>query len=119
MNPLRTKNETEKNIIKENWGSLSWLANSVLTNSEITAGHVIIKAGKANPRHCHDTCEEILCLLRGKLTHSFGDKSIEITAGDTLVVPPGIMHNGINTGDEDADMIVIYSTGQRDFREEK
>ncbi len=118
MNPLRTKKETEKNIIEEDWGSLAWLANSELTNSDITAGRVIIKAGKANPRHCHDTCEEILYLLHGQLTHSLGDKKIKITAGDTLVVPPGIMHNGINTGNVDADMIVIYSSGQRDFRKE-
>jgi len=107
MNPLRTKKETEKNIIEEDWGSLAWLANSELTNSDITAGRVIIKAGK-----------EILYLLHGQLTHSLGDKKIKITAGDTLVVPPGIMHNGINTGNVDADMIVIYSSGQRDFRKE-
>jgi quercetin dioxygenase-like cupin family protein len=84
----------------------------------MTVGRVVIKPGRSNPRHCHDNCEEVLYLLQGQLTHSFGDESIDMAAGDTLVVPPGVMHNAINTGDTDADIIVAYPTGDRDFRKE-
>jgi oxalate decarboxylase/phosphoglucose isomerase-like protein (cupin superfamily) len=42
-----------------------------------------------------------------------------MNAGDTLVVPPGIMHNAVNIGEGDADMIVAYSSGTRDFHPEE
>ena len=115
---LRTKIESDKDTITEDWGTLTWLASTALTDSDITVGRVVIKPGKSNPRHCHDSCEEVLYLLQGQLTHSFADESTEMKAGDTIVVPPGIMHNAINTGDMDADMIVSYSSGTRDVRKE-
>ena len=115
---LRTKSESDTKTISEDWGTLMWLASDELTSSNITVGRVVIKQGKSNPRHCHDNCEEVLYLLQGRLLHTFGDEKIEMIAGDTLVVPPGVMHNAINTGDTDADMIVTYSSGMRDFRKE-
>lgn len=116
--PLFTKSDSEAKTVVQDWGSLTWLASGERTGSTITVGRVVIKAGESNPRHCHDTCEEVLYLLAGKLRHTYGDKSVEMTAGDTLVLPAGVMHNALNIGDTDADMIVAYSSGQRDFRKE-
>lgn len=115
---LRSKNDSDAKTVVEDWGSLTWLASAALTGSGVTVGRVVIKPGRSNPRHCHDTCEEVLYLLQGELTHSFANESVKMSAGDTLVVPAGIMHNAINTGDTDADMIVAYSKGNRDFRKE-
>jgi oxalate decarboxylase/phosphoglucose isomerase-like protein (cupin superfamily) len=41
-----------------------------------------------------------------------------LEAGDTLTVPPYVAHSAISIGDEDADMIIAYSSGERDFRPE-
>jgi quercetin dioxygenase-like cupin family protein len=113
-----SRKRTEAEPIAEEWGSLYWLANKQLTNSGLTLGRVIIKKGQANPRHCHDSCEEVLYLLQGMLKHSLGDETLVLEEGDTLIVPPGVMHNALNIGETDADMIVAYSSGQRDFRKE-
>jgi len=115
---LRTRAQSSAQTVVEEWGSLTWLAGEALTGSGITVGRVVIKPGKSNPRHCHDRCEEVLYLLRGKLLHSLGDEKIEMDAGDTLAVPPGVMHNALNAGETDAEMMVAYSSGRRDFREE-
>jgi quercetin dioxygenase-like cupin family protein len=112
------KGESDAKAVVEDWGTLTWLASAALTCSDITVGRVVIKPGRSNPRHCHDRCEEVLYLLRGGLTHSLGDETIEMTAGDTLIVPPGVMHNAMNQGRTDAEMIVAYSNGNRDFRKE-
>lgn len=116
---FKAKSESDARTIAEGWGTLTWLANAKLTGSELTLGRVVIKAGQSNPRHCHDGCEEVLYLLRGQLHHTFGDESVEMKAGDTLTIPQGVMHNATNTGEVDADMIVAYSSGTRDFRLEK
>ena len=116
---LRTKADSEGKKDVQDWGSLTWFASSELTDTDVTLGRAIIKPGKANPRHCHDTCEEVLYLLRGRLEHTLGQDTVIMEPGDTLVVPPGVMHNGVSIGDGDADMIVAYSSGQRDFRKER
>lgn len=115
---LVTGRESAEKTIAEGWGTLTWLASREISRSDITVGRVIIKPGKANPRHCHDSCEEVLYLLKGELSHSFGNETARMAAGDTLVVPPGVMHNALNTGETDAEMIVVYSAGTRDFRAE-
>jgi len=113
---VRTAAESESTYIKEPWGNLRWLASAPIGNAEgVTVGHVIIKPGQANPRHHHTTCEEVLYLLRGRLRHSVNDQSVVLEAGDTLTVAAGVAHHAVNVGEEDAEMIVAYSSGVRDF----
>ncbi|HOE65982.1 MAG TPA: cupin domain-containing protein [Candidatus Hydrogenedentes bacterium] len=106
--------QAEKRV--ESWGSLEWLASKQIGNAKgLTLGRVIIKPGQCNPRHRHNACEEILYLLAGTLEHSVGEKTIVLRAGDTLTAPAGVFHNAVNIGDVDADMIVAYDSGARDF----
>lgn len=98
------------------WGSLTWLANAQIGNADgLTLGRVTIRAGSRNPRHRHDTCEELLYLLAGKLEHSVGDQMFTLEPGDTLTIPAGQPHHAISVGEVDADMIVAYDSAQRDF----
>ncbi len=98
------------------WGSLLWLASREIGNAEgLTVGRVVIKAGKSNPRHGHANCEEVLYLLSGKLDHSIGPEHVMMGPGDTITVPAGVYHNAVSIGEEDADMIVVYSEGTREF----
>ena len=113
---VRTAAESESTTIEEPWGSLRWLASAPIGNAEgVTLGHVTIKAGYSNPRHSHTTCEEVLYLLRGRLQHSMGDQTVILEAGDTLTVAAHVAHHAASIGDEDAEMIVAYSSGVRDF----
>jgi quercetin dioxygenase-like cupin family protein len=113
---LYTAQEAEAARREEGWGSLTWLANRQIGNAAgLTLGRVVIKRGQSNPRHAHLTCEEALYLLCGRLTHTIGDKAVVLEAGDTLTIPAGVFHNAVSIGEEDADMIVVYSSGERDF----
>jgi len=115
----RTASEAEADQINQDWGSLCWLASAKIGNTEgLTFGRVTIKQGESNPRHGHFNCEEVLYLLRGRLEHTVGDESTTLEPGDTLVIPPGVFHNAVSVGDEDADMIVAYDSGVRDFQKE-
>jgi quercetin dioxygenase-like cupin family protein len=113
---VRKAAEAEGARIVEAWGSLNWLASAGIGNAEgVTVGRVTIKPGQANPRHSHSTCEEVLYLLSGRLEHWIGDASVILERGDTLTVHANVVHYAANVGDEDADMIVAYSSGTRDF----
>ncbi len=103
-------------VTETSWGSLQWLASRELGNAEdLTVGRVVIKAGQSNPRHGHNNCEEVLYLLAGRLDHTIGDETVTLEPGDIITIPAGVNHNAVSTGDVDADMIVVYSAGDRDF----
>ena len=103
-------------VISEDWGTLSWVASKPLGNAEgLTVGRVTIKAGQTNPRHRHPKSEEVLLLLKGRIRHSLGDKMVTMKAGDVITIAPGAFHNATCIGDEDAEMVVVYSEGTRGF----
>jgi quercetin dioxygenase-like cupin family protein len=103
-------------VITEDWGSLSWLAGKNIGNAEgLVLGRATIKPGKTNPRHRHPKSEEVLYLLKGSIKHTLGDRTIIMQAGDTITIAPGVFHNASCIGEEDADMIVVYSEGIRGF----
>lgn len=102
--------------ITDDWGTLTWMASKGLGNVEgLTVGRATIKAGQTNPRHRHPHSEEVLILLKGKIKHTLDDQTITMSAGDVITIKPGVFHNATCIGPEDADMIVVYSTGTRGF----
>ena len=47
--------------------------------------------------------------------YPMGEETVVLEAGDTLTVAAGLVHHAVNVGEEDAEMIVAYSSGVRDF----
>jgi len=108
------------NRVEDDWGTLTWTAGGKLGNAkDLRFGRVVIKVGMQNPRHTHPNCEEVLHLLSGKLKHSAGEDSLLMEAGDTIVIPANVFHNAVSIGDEDADMIVSYSSADRQIIHEE
>jgi len=107
-------------LIDQPWGKLTWLASGELGNSTtMTFGHVIIPAGLINPRHRHPNCDEILHLLSGHLEHSLGDKKFLLNPGDTISIPAGQWHNAHALDGKDAEMVICFSSADRETEFEK
>ncbi|MCX7015634.1 MAG: cupin domain-containing protein [Candidatus Sumerlaeota bacterium] len=105
--------------IVEDWGAIRWVAGRALGNAEsVTVGLVTIRRGRSNPRHSHPNSEEVLHLLQGRLEHTFGAERAILEPGDTIVIAPGAPHNARSIGDQDAEMVVAYPTGDRRFHRE-
>lgn len=120
MYKLMKSSRAVSETIHSDWGYLQWMVSHGIGNSkEMTVGKVMIKPGMENPRHGHFNCEETLYLLTGRLAHTIGDETVILEPNDTLVVAPGIFHNAKNISPVDSEMIVIYSSGDRDFEPEK
>ena len=96
------------------WGVIEWFASGPMGNSRtMTFGKVMIKSGSENPRHGHPNCEEILHLLSGKIEHTVGDESVVMNPGDTISIPIDVVHNAKSIGEEDAVMIISFSSADR------
>ena len=116
---VRSAAEAQQKRIDADWGSLTWLAGKRVGNAErMTVGRVVIRRGESNPRHFHGNCQEVLYLLAGRLEHTMGGAKVILEPGDTLVVAADVPHNALSVGDVDADMIVVYDSGERDFQKE-
>ena len=84
----------EAKCVVESWGSLNWLVSQELTHTpNPTLGRVVIKTGMPNPKHSHPNSVEVLYMLRGTLRHVIGDDTVRMQAGDTTVVPAGVLHD--------------------------
>ena len=119
MNAVRTSAESDASTKRHEWGTLQFVAGTKVNGSKaVSAARVTINARTANTKHSHPTCEEVLYLLKGKLRHFIGAEAYEMQAGDCIAIPAGVVHYAINTGDETADMLVMYSAGERDFKAE-
>ena len=110
------------NILKPNqykvditpWGSLTWFASKELNNTEeMTVGKCVIKVGEENPRHVHPNCEEILYVLKGKISHSYNSEEKIMEMGDTISIPANISHNAKNIGDTEAELLITFSSAER------
>lgn len=114
---FRSVNEAQAASVQEEWGRLVWLADQQRGNADgLTLGRVTIRKGHRNPRHSHPNCEEVLYLLKGRLRHWVGTESFDMEPGDTVSIPATVPHYAESNGDEDAEMIVAYSEGVREFR---
>ena len=97
------------------WGRLCWLASSKLGNSTtMTFGRATISPGHASPRHRHPNCDEILHVLSGRVEHTLEDQRFILEAGDTISLPAGLWHNAIVLGDVSAEMIICFSSADRE-----
>jgi quercetin dioxygenase-like cupin family protein len=103
------------------WGSITWLVNGAIGNSEtLTVGRVVIKKGCRNGEHRHGNCDEVLHLLQGELEHTGAPDggTFHMKAGDTISLPAGMKHYATSVGTEDAVMIVCYSSAWREMQGE-
>jgi len=96
------------------WGTLKWLCNAKLVPGAVqTVGIAEILPGKSNPLHYHPNCEEVLYVLSGQGTQSFDGRTVELKAGMTICIPPGVKHNLLNTGTEPIRCLISFSSGDR------
>jgi quercetin dioxygenase-like cupin family protein len=102
------------------WGTLTWFASGRQGNSDsMTVGRCVIRPGRSNPRHSHPNCEEVLHVLSGRIAHTLdGRAEVELSEGDTITVPAGLVHNARNIGQADAVLMIAFSSPDRQTRGE-
>ena len=97
------------------WGTLRWHASKKLGNSDaLTLALCTLKPGVVGASHYHPNCDEIVHVLRGNLMHSIEDgEEVLLSAGDTITLPANLVHYAKNIGDEDAVLVICFSSPDR------
>ena len=77
--------------------------------ANVTVGELVMQAGAKVRLHTHPTDEAII-LLEGRVEMIVGDERREVTAGHTLLAPPGTPHGLNNNTGAPARMYTIFPT---------
>lgn len=97
------------------WGEIEWYVSGPLNNSKtMTVGMATVRPGESNPLHFHPNCDEILHVLSGRIAQIVGDETVEMSAGDTVSIPQGMLHKARNIGDVDAKLAITFNNGWRE-----
>ena len=74
-----------------------------------SVGDVVVGAGGAVPTHIHPT-EEAMVILEGAMDAVLGDEIIPVSAGQTVLAPPGVRHGFVNRSGAPARVLAIFPT---------
>ncbi len=72
-----------------------------------------IEPGGRTPLHCHD-CEEVIVAVRGSGRVTIAGETIDFGHNSTLIFPPNVVHEIINTGNED--LFLVEALGMAPVR---
>lgn len=106
---------------KFSWGELHWFCGHDQGKSkDMTFARCLILPDCKTHEHYHEECEEIIHVTNGIVRHHIAgeDEFIELTPGDTVVVPHQIAHQIECVDDEEADLIIVWSSAEREVYEE-
>ncbi len=118
MNHLVLVHDSEKLKIQEPWGSMAWMANQSLSGSSVSVGRLILYPGFSGSPHSHSNADEVIYLSRGSVHVQIGGSETRLHPGDALTIPLKVVHMIKNSGEEEAEMTLSYSSGIRKYTSE-
>lgn len=96
-------------------GELRWGVSAARGNSQhLSVGWCLLDPGQANTRHYHPNCDEVLVVVDGSITHSWNSEEMEMSEGDAISIPQGVVHNARNTGEARARLLICFSSATRE-----
>ncbi len=89
------------------------LTRQVLSSSEdIMLVRHVMQVGWQGARHSHPH-EQLVYVIRGRLSFKRGNESFEIAAGDSLIVPGGVDHQA--SAVEDSEVLDVFTPSREDY----
>ena len=67
---------------------------------------------RGGPRLHRHPYAEVFVLQEGRATFTAGSETLEVTGDHIVIVPPGVPHKFVNTGDGSLRTVNIHPTGQ-------
>ena len=90
------------------------LADGEHTGGALTVNRAQLEVSSPGaPSHRHRNTTETIFVIDGSLDVLLGDDVHVLARGDLIVVPPGVPHAFAPTAGESADMLAVFTPGQR------
>jgi quercetin dioxygenase-like cupin family protein len=100
------KDDVRRDELEILW--LGWLSNPASTGaSKFTVLEGTFFPGKGHSFHYHAGQEELIYVVSGAVEHWIEQEKRILGPGDSVFMPPGIVHATFNVGAEDAKAVAI------------
>jgi quercetin dioxygenase-like cupin family protein len=96
------------------WGHLRVFTGMGSQPSETTVAICHVDAGMAVPLHYHANCEETIHVLSGRCEHRYGQDTLTLEPGQTLLIPRDVVHRAAAVGGSALEFLMVFSSGQRE-----
>ena len=91
------------------WGRLGWLCSPASVGAKQLA---IVEAtflpGKGHSFHKHPNQEEVIFVVSGTIEQWIDKEKRVLSAGDSVFVPPGMVHGSFTVGNAEAKILAIF-----------
>ena len=99
--------------------TMDWLMdNSIDPAASQSLARMCVDIGVTSALHHHSNCTETIHVLAGKIEQRIGDDWLNMSAGDTCLIPINTRHQTRNVGAVAAIMMIAYSAGTRVYIED-
>jgi quercetin dioxygenase-like cupin family protein len=88
------------------------ITRRIVTGEKAMTGLIELKKGSFVPKHSHES-EQITIVLEGALRFVIDGRTIDVTAGESLVIPSWVEHEA--TALEDTRELDVFSPIRRDW----
>jgi mannose-6-phosphate isomerase-like protein (cupin superfamily) len=102
--------DSVKAFITKDGSEIRELAGTPTGNSvNQSLAEATVLPGAETEEHYHQASEEIYLFTSGRGRMKLGDEEADVSAGDTIVIPPGTPHKLWNTGAEPLKLLCCCS----------
>jgi quercetin dioxygenase-like cupin family protein len=109
VEPAPVKAASGWNSMDIRWVVGNEKAGSEAGSEQICMFRAVFAPGARHARHFHDNAAEAFYVIRGRGAAGTGDEEHEVGPGTALHVPAGSVHWLRNIGDEDLELVGVYS----------
>lgn len=89
------------------WGELGWHSRPANTNAQnLVVIEVTLMPGSGHNFHKHPAQEEVIYIISGHIEQWLETEKQVLRPGDSVFIPPGLVHASFNTGDQPAALLV-------------
>jgi len=100
--------------------TMQWLMEDAIDErAGLSLARMTVAPGVTSEAHRHPDCTEAVHLLTGCIQQRRGDDWVALAAGETILIPAGVVHQTRNSGEEAAVLMVAYSSGARIYLPEE
>jgi len=113
----RVQHENQMPVENKPWATLRWLMNGKIDpESSLTLGISDAFPNMQAPLHIHANSDEVIYILSGSCEQRVGNETVVLKPGDVIRVPAGVPHCAKTLGSEPVRSIVVYNSGNRQFK---
>jgi mannose-6-phosphate isomerase-like protein (cupin superfamily) len=93
------------------------MAGAEVGNShELSIARMTLPSGNETDTHVHGNCEESVYVMTGELECLTDGVSVSVLRGEHTMIPRGSVHQLRSVGTEPAEVLLSYSSAEREFK---